>query len=241
MKNQTIIILDFGGQYRELIARRVRELGVYSEIKPCDISLEEIKKISPIGIILTGGPNSVYADETLRCDPEIFNLGIPVLGICYGAQLMTYTLGGKVEACSTSEYGRTRVKIDPQFKLFEGLDENQLVLMSHTDRIVEMPKGFSLAASSEDCPFAAIVDESRGFVATQFHPEVNATENGKAMLRNFVYGYCHAAGDYNMDDFIENQIAAIREQVGNERVILGLSGGVDSAVCAALLAKAIPC
>lgn len=240
MKNQTIIILDFGGQYRELIARRVRELGVYSEIKPCDISLEEIKKISPIGIILTGGPNSVYADETLRCDPEIFNLGIPVLGICYGAQLMTYTLGGKVEACSTSEYGRTRVKIDPQFKLFEGLDENQLVLMSHTDRIVEMPKGFSLAASSEDCPFAAIVDESRGFVATQFHPEVNATENGKAMLRNFVYGYCHAAGDYNMDDFIEKQVAAIREQVGNERVILGLSGGVDSAVCAALLAKAIP-
>ena len=161
-----------------------------------------------------------------------------MLGICYGAQLMTYTLGGKVEACSTSEYGRTRVKIDPQFKLFEGLDENQLVLMSHTDRIVEMPKGFSLAASSEDCPFAAIVDESHGFVATQFHPEVNATENGKAMLRNFVYGYCHAAGDYNMDDFIENQIAAIREQVGNERVILGLSGGVDSAVCAALLAKA---
>ena len=240
MKNQTIIILDFGGQYRELIARRVRELGVYSEIKPCDISLEEIKKIAPIGIILTGGPNSVYADETLRCDPEIFNLGIPVMGICYGAQLMTYTLGGKVEACSTSEYGRTRVKIDPQVKLFEGLDEKQLVLMSHTDRIVAMPEGFSLAAASEDCPFAAIVDERRGFVATQFHPEVNATENGKAMLRNFVYNYCHAFGDYNMDDFIEKQVAAIREQVGNERVILGLSGGVDSAVCAALLSKAIP-
>ena len=157
MKNQTIIILDFGGQYRELIARRVRELGVYSEIKPCDISLEEIKKIAPIGIILTGGPNSVYADETLRCDPEIFNLGIPVMGICYGAQLMTYTLGGKVEACSTSEYGRTRVKIDPQVKLFEGLDEKQLVLMSHTDRIVAMPEGFPLPPPPRTAPLPPLL------------------------------------------------------------------------------------
>ena len=240
MKNETVLILDFGGQYRELIARRVREFGVYSEIKPCSITADEIREIAPIGIIFTGGPNSVYADETLRCDPEIFELGVPVLGICYGAQLMTHMLGGRVEACGTSEYGQTKVTVDNRFALFEGLEKDQVVLMSHTDRIVEMPEGFSVAASTEDCPFAAIVNEEKGFVGTQFHPEVNATEHGSAMLKNFLYNYCRAAGDYNMDDFIESQVKAVREQVGNEKVILGLSGGVDSAVCAALLAKAIP-
>ncbi len=240
MKNETILILDFGGQYRELIARRVREFGVYSEIKPYTITAEEIREIGPIGIIFTGGPNSVYGDEALHCDPEIFKLGIPVLGICYGAQLMTHMLGGKVESCSTSEYGQTRVSVNNRFGLFDGLAEKQLVLMSHTDRIVEMPEGFSVAASTDDCPFAAIVNEKMGFVGTQFHPEVNATEHGNAMLKNFLHNYCHADCGYNMDDFIKSQVEAIRAQVGNEKVILGLSGGVDSAVCAALLAKAIP-
>ncbi|MDD5832181.1 MAG: glutamine-hydrolyzing GMP synthase, partial [Clostridiales bacterium] len=149
MAKELIIVLDFGGQYNQLIARRVRDLGVYAEVYPSSVGLDKIRELDPKGIIFTGGPQSVYKEESQHIDPAVFDMGIPILGICYGAQLMTYTLGGKVEACSTSEYGRTRVKIDPQFKLFEGLDENQLVLMSHTDRIVEMPKGFSLAASSE--------------------------------------------------------------------------------------------
>lgn len=239
MANQTVLIMDFGGQYKELISRRTREMGVYSIIKPGNISIDEIKKIDPIGIIFTGGPNSVYAEDSPKCDSKVLELGIPILGICYGMQLMSYLLGGEVSPCSKSEYGRIDVKIDTEAEFFKGLDERQITLMSHTDYVSKLPEGFKVTAKTENCPVAAAENKEKKLYMTQFHPEVENTKNGKKMLRTFLYDICGAKGDYSMKDYINKQIAAVREQVGSKNVVLGLSGGVDSSVCAALLSKAI--
>ncbi len=240
MKNQTVLILDFGGQYKDLIARRVRECAVYSEICAGNISSEEVRRKAPIGIIFTGGPNSVYEPDSPKCDPRIFELGIPVLGICYGAQLMCYLFGGTVERSVTSEYGQRVVQLDPDCPLFDGLDPQQVVLMSHTDQVEALPEGFRTAGASESCPNAAMFDAARKLYGVQFHPEVELTVNGLRMVHNFLYRVCGAAGDYTMEDYLEKQIAAVQAQVGGEQVLLGLSGGVDSAVCAAVLERALP-
>lgn len=240
MKNQVALILDFGGQYKELIARKVRECNVLSIIKPYDITIDEIKEIDPLCLIFTGGPNSVYLDNSPKCDERVFSLGIPVLGICYGAQLIAHMLGGKVEKCQTSEYGDTRCFVDNGNVLFGGLEKEQQVLMSHTDRITAVPEGFSVLAETAYCPIAAYGNEEKKVFGVQFHPEVENSLKGKEVIHNFLYSVCHAKGDYSMDDYIKNQIESIRKTVGNKRVLLGLSGGVDSSVCAALLAEAIP-
>ena len=240
MTSQTILILDFGGQYKELIARRVRECGVYSVVRSGDITPEEIRKIAPIGIILTGGPNSVYKEDSPRCDREIFHMGIPVLGICYGTQLLAWTMGGEVSPCSTSEYGKTKMTVDTDCPLFDGLDAEQMGLMSHTDQITRLPEGFIAAAKTADCPNASIMNREKKLYGVQFHPEVESTPNGTQMIRNFLYRVCGAVGDYNLKDLEQKLIEGIRSQVGQAHVLLGLSGGVDSSVCAALLSKAIP-
>lgn len=241
MSNQLVLVLDFGGQYKELIARRVRECNVYSLIKPGNMPLDEIKAMNPIGIILTGGPDSVYRDGSPKCDPKLFDCGIPVLGICYGIQLMAYSTGGTISSCKVSEYGRTKVKVDTSCEIFNGLDADQIGLMSHTDKISVLPAGFVSAANTAHCENAAIADVKRRLYGVQFHPEVENTPNGTEMIRNFLYRVCGAVGDYDMADYETRMIAEIRKQVGEDgRVILGLSGGVDSSVCAALLAKAIP-
>lgn len=240
MNSETVLVLDFGGQYKQLIARRVRELGVYSEIIPGNTKIPEILSKNPVGIILTGGPSSVYDENSPLCAPEIFELGIPVLGICYGVHLMCALLGGKVEKYGVSEYGKTEAEITVKSPLFDGLSPVQTVLMSHTDYISDLPDGFEGIASTRDCPYAAIQNPAKKLYGTQFHPEVVHTENGAKMLENFLFKICNAKGNYTMDDYIESQVASIRKQVGNERVLLALSGGVDSSVCAALLSMAVP-
>ncbi len=238
--SQTVLILDFGGQYKELIARRVRECNVYSVVRAGTLSAEEIRKIAPIGIILTGGPNSVYREDSPHCDKKIFDLGIPVLGICYGTQLLAWSTGGTVAPCTVSEYGKTSMRADPACVLFSGLDAAQIGLMSHTDQITVLPEGFRSVASTDNCPNAAIENPARRLYGVQFHPEVESTPNGTAIIRNFLYRVCGAAGDYNLRDLEATLIAGVRRQVGDDHVLLGLSGGVDSSVCAALLSKAIP-
>lgn len=240
MDNQLVIVLDFGGQYKELIARRVRECKVASVIKPGSMAPDDIKALGPIGIILTGGPDSVYGDDSPKCDPKLFELGIPILGICYGLQLMMYEMGGEVRTCTVSEYGRTKVMVDTSSPLFKGLEKSQIGLMSHTDQVHELPEGFKSIAHTADCPNAAVADVNRKLYGTQFHPEVENTPNGTEIIRNFLFEVCAAAGDYDIHDYETRMIREIREQVGSEHVLLGLSGGVDSSVCAALLAKAIP-
>jgi len=241
MENQKVIVLDFGGQYKQLIARRVREWGIYSSIEPGNMAIDKIREEAPIGIILTGGPSSVYSPDAPKCDPELFKMGIPILGICYGMQLMCYMLGGEVTPCNVSEYGQTTVEIDASALLFEGLGESEVALMSHTDRVSRLPEGFARIARTKDCEFAAMSNNAEKLYGVQFHPEVERTPNGNKLLYNFLYNICGAKGDYSMKDFIEKQIEAVREQVGNEeKVLLGLSGGVDSSVCAALLSQAIP-
>lgn len=237
---QVILILDFGGQYKELIARRVRECSVYSIVKPGTITLDEIREINPIGIILTGGPNSVYKEESPRCDRAIFEMGIPVLGICYGTQLLAWSTGGTVSPCDKSEYGKTKMVVDTACPLFRGLDADQIGLMSHTDQVTALPAGFTSAAHTADCPNAAMQNPQRKLYGVQFHPEVESTPNGTAIIRNYLYEVCGAAGDYNLRDLEGQLIQKVQEQVGDAHVILGLSGGVDSSVCAALLSKAIP-
>ncbi len=237
--NQTVIVLDFGGQYKELIARRVRECGVYSVIKPGDTPLKKLLELNPIGIITTGGPLSVYGEESPKCEPELFKSGIPVLGICYGFQLMSYMLGGEVSSCDVSEYGPTKAKLKTSSVLFEGMKATQNVLMSHTDFVSKIPKGFRVIAKTDNCPCGAIENPEMKLYGVQFHPEVEHTENGTRLIHNFLYNICGAVGDYTMDDYIERQVAEIRERVGNDRVILGLSGGVDSSVAAALISRAI--
>ena len=237
---QTVIILDFGGQYKELIARRVREQGVYSEIWPCDTPLEQIRAKQPIGIIFTGGPDSVNAPGHPACDPGVFDLGVPVLGICYGMQFMSHALGGEVKPCYSSEYGTMDCAVNPESRFFHGLTAGQKGLMSHTDFVSKPPEGFTVTAHTALCPAAAMENPQRGLYAVQFHPEVENTRQGKAMLHTFLYDICGAAGDYSMQDYLERVTAEVRAQVGDQRVLLGLSGGVDSSVCAALLSRAIP-
>ena len=242
MKHQTVIVLDFGGQYNQLIARRVRECGVYCEVKPYTVPLEELKGLEPIGFIFTGGPNSVYQEDAPHVDPAVFELGVPVLGICYGCQLMAQALGGQVTAAqddTAREYGKTATFFDTSCKLFKNLPEQGVSWMSHGDYMEKVPDGFVLAAHSKACPNVAIADEKRGFYGVQYHPEVNHTENGVAMIRNFLYEVCGAAGDWTMDDYKRTAVEAIREKVGGGKVLLALSGGVDSSVCAALLAEAV--
>ena len=239
MENQKVLILDFGGQYNQLIARRVRECNVYCEVHPYDMPLEEIRAYNPIGIIFTGGPSSVYEEGAPRLSREIFELGIPILGICYGVQVMAYTLGGTVEPGKIREYGRKPVKFDTKCAIFDGLPEEAEALMSHNDTIYELPEGFQSAGVTDSCPVAAMFDEARHLYGMQFHPEVTLTENGRAMIRNFLYKVCGAVGDWNMKNFAESTIEAIRRKVGDGKVLLALSGGVDSSVVAALISRAV--
>ena len=242
MKHELVLVLDFGGQYNPLIARRVRECGVYCEVKPYTTPLAELKALDPIGIIFTGGPNSVYLDTSPHVDPDIFTWGVPILGICYGCQLMAHSLGGLVTPAqedTAREYGKTATQYDTSFPLFQGLPTEGISWMSHGDYMAKVPEGFALAAHTDMCPTAAIADPARGFYGVQFHPEVNHTEHGTQMIRNFLYQVCHAKGDWTMEDYCRTAIAAIRENVGDGKVLLALSGGVDSSVAAALLAEAV--
>ncbi len=234
-----ILILDFGAQYTQVIARRVRECQVYSEIVRFDISAADVKKLKPNGIILSGGPASVYDQDAPHVDPQIFSLGIPVLGICYGMQLMAHHLGGQVEFSARREYGAAVLHVMDGSKLFEGLGPQLDIWNSHGDKVTALPTGFHAAARTENSPFAAIENSERNLFAVQFHPEVAHTPRGREILQNFVYHICHCAMDWTMGSFIEEACERIRRQVGDEKVVLGLSGGVDSSVTAALLHKAI--
>ena len=239
MSQEKVIVLDFGGQYNQLIARRVRECNVYCEVHPYYISLEKIKEMNPKGIIFTGGPNSVYLEESPVCSREIFELGIPVLGLCYGSQLMAHLLGGSVKTAPVSEYGKAEVTLDTSKNLFEGVLTDTVCWMSHTDYIETPPAGFQVTGHTSSCPVAAMECAERKLYAVQFHPEVVHTTEGQKMLSNFVYKICGCAGDWKMDSFVEKTIHEIREKVGNGRVLCALSGGVDSSVAAVMLAKAV--
>lgn len=247
MQNQKILILDFGGQYNQLIARRVRECNVYCEVKPYDMSIEEIRAYDPLGIIFTGGPNSVYAENSPHPDQGVYSLGVPILGICYGCQLLSHELGGLVTAAqddsvqddSAREYGKTNTCFDTSCMLFKGIPQESVTWMSHGDYMARVPEGFRLVAHSKACPTVGICDEKRKFYGVQFHPEVNHTEYGKDMLRNFLYEICGAVGDWTMADYKRRAIEDIRAKVGDGQVLLALSGGVDSSVAAALLAEAV--
>ena len=239
---EKILILDFGGQYNQLIARRVREQNVYCEIKPYTTTLDEIRAFAPMGIIFTGGPNSVYLEESPHVDPEVFRLGVPILGICYGCQLMAHTLGGQVTAAqedTAREYGKTVTYYDTGCKLFKGIPEQAISWMSHGDYMAKVPEGFALVAHTDACPNAAIADESRGFYGVQFHPEVNHTQFGSQMLRNFLFKVARITPDWTMSSFVERVVKEMAEQVGDKHVVCALSGGIDSTVVAVLLHKAI--
>ena len=238
---EKIIVLDYGSQYNQLISRRIREIGVFSELKSHKISAAEVRKINPVGIILSGGPNSVYEDGSFDIDPEIFELGIPILGICYGMQLLTHKLGGKVVPAGDAgnrEYGQSTLTHTPS-ALFESTPDEQTVLMSHGDAVTEIPADFVRTGTSADCPYAAIENPDKHIYGIQFHPEVRHSVYGNDILRNFALNICKAKGDWSMDNFIDMQIQKIRETVGDKRVLLGLSGGVDSSVVGVLLQKAI--
>ena len=236
---EKIIVIDFGGQYNQLIARRVRECNVYCEIYSYKTELDKIKAMNPKGIILTGGPNSCYEDGAPGCTRELFELGVPVLGLCYGAQLMMHVLGGRVERADVREYGKTDVTVDNSTELFEDVAERSICWMSHFDYISKLAPGFTAIAHTKNCPVAAAQDTSRNLYAIQFHPEVLHTEEGTKMLYNFVRGICGCHGDWRMDSFVADQIKTLREKVGDGKVLLALSGGVDSSVAAGLLSKAI--
>ncbi len=240
MQKELIIVLDFGGQYNQLIARRVRECSVYAEVHPYTMDLEEIRKRAPKGIIFTGGPNSVYEEESPHYTKEICRLGIPILGICYGSQLMAWMEGGTVQTAPVSEYGHTEVIVDePSDLLFKGVSPKTAVWMSHTDYVARIPEGFRITAHTKACPVAAMSCPERRLYATQFHPEVMHTREGQMMLRNFVYGICGCSGDWRMDSFVGNQLRDLRARIGKGKVLCALSGGVDSSVAAVLLSKAI--
>ena len=238
MKNETVIVLDFGGQYNQLIARRVRECNVYCEVLPYSTDIEKIKEKNPVGIIFTGGPNSVYAEEAPKCSKEIFEMGIPVLGICYGSQLMAQMLGGRVERADKREYGKAEISLKDS-KLFEGIENETVCWMSHTDSIDKVPDGFEVTASTSSCPTAAYENAEKRLYGVQFHPEVNHTPRGKDMLKNFLYNVCGCKGDWLMSDFAKNAIASLREKIGDKKVLCALSGGVDSSVAAVLIHKAV--
>ena len=236
---ELILILDFGGQYNQLIARRVRECNVYSEVVPYDISLEKIKEKNPKGIIFTGGPASVYGEDSPKCAEGIFELGIPILGICYGMQLMSHVLGGIVASATTREYGETNVNINNTSKLFEGFENTNVFLMSHTDYVESVPEGFNKIGYTPVCPNAAMENAEKKLYGIQFHPEVNNSVNGTQVIRNFLYNVCNCSGDWVMSSFVEEQIKILKEKIGDKKALCALSGGVDSSVAAVLLSKAI--
>ena len=239
MQQEMIIVLDFGGQYNQLIARRVRECNVYCEVHPYNMNLDKIRELNPKGIILTGGPNSVYEEGSALCEPEFFEMGIPVLGICYGSQVIAHMLGGEVATAPVSEYGKTEVTTDTKTVLFQNVSEKTICWMSHTDYIAKAPEGFSVTAHTPVCPVAAMENCERGLYAVQFHPEVVHTAEGMKMLENFVMKVCGCRGEWRMDSFVETSILQIREKVGKGKVLCALSGGVDSSVAAVLLSKAV--
>ena len=235
-----IVVLDFGSQYNQLIARRIREFGVYSELHSNTMSLEEILALKDVkGIVFSGGPNSVYEDDAPKCDPRIFECGLPILGICYGMQMMHYTLGGNVESSQERQYGRTEIEIVDDSLLFDGLPTKPTVWMSHGDKVSKLAEGFQTSATSDTCPYAATSNVEKQMYTLQFHPEVRHSEYGNDILRNFVFKICKARNNWSMQDFIQTQTKEIREKVGKDKVLLGLSGGVDSSVVAALLHQAI--
>lgn len=238
-EQEKIVVLDFGSQFNQLITRRIREFGVFSELHPHTITAEEIKEMNAVGIVFSGGPNSVYDESAFHVDPAIFELGLPILGICYGMQLMAHTHGGKVEGAATREYGKAEINITSDNKLFAELPKDQVVWMSHGDHVTAVPEGFEVIATSPACSIAAMADASRKFYAVQFHPEVRHSVYGNDLLKNFVFNVCEAKGDWSMANFIEIEIAKIREQVGDKQVLCALSGGVDSSVVAVLIHKAI--
>ncbi|MBR6915145.1 MAG: glutamine-hydrolyzing GMP synthase, partial [Clostridia bacterium] len=218
MAYQTVAILDFGGQYKELIARRVRECGVYSVILPSSVGIDDLRELSPIGIIFTGGPDSVYADDAPSCDPAVLSLGVPVLGICYGMQLLCHMTGGGVTPCEISEYGKREASLDASSPLFAGVAGTTDVLMSHTDFVSRLPDGFRITARTKACPAAACEDAARRFYGVQFHPEVETTPRGTEIIRNFLFSVCGAAGDWSTGDYLKEQIEAVRSQVGDGKI-----------------------
>lgn len=239
MKHQLVIVVDFGGQYNQLIARRVRDLNVYCEVVPYKKALDVIKEKQPIGIIFTGGPNSVYEENSPQIEKEIFELNIPILGMCYGMQLISKDFSGVVEKAKNREFGKTNAKISNQSSILKGMSDESIVWMSHTDFVSEKPEGFDIIQITDSCPVAAIANEDKKIFAVQYHPEVNHTVEGKTLIKNFLYEICKADGDWTMENFLEEQIQKIRKTVGDKKVLLALSGGVDSSVCAALLSRAI--
>lgn len=239
MAHEIVLILDFGGQYNQLIARRVRECGVYCEVRPYNTPIEEIRALNPMGIIFTGGPNSAYLDDSPHCDTEVYKLGVPILGICYGIHLMAYNLGGTVTTGDKREYGHTQTWYDTTSALFAGLPKRAISWMSHTDRVEKMPEGFVATAKTADCPVAAMENREKKFYGVQLHPEVNHSEHGTTILRNFLYNICGCKGDWSMQNYAQTVVEDLKNKVGNGKVLLALSGGVDSSVVAALLSKAV--
>ncbi len=239
-ERETILIIDFGAQYNQLIARRVRESNVYSEVVPYTITAEEIKKKNPIGIIFTGGPSSIFEEEAPRVDSEIFNLNIPILGLCYGAQLIADEFGGNVSQAKDREYGRKQLDIiKKDSKLLDSIKDNSTIWMSHTNYIDQVPEGFEIIARTDTCPVAALENKEKKLYGLQFHPEVVHTEQGKEILDNFIFNICNASGDWSIENFIDKQVAELRDRIGNKKVLCALSGGVDSSVASSLVHKAI--
>ncbi len=238
MNNELVLVLDFGGQYNQLIARRVRECNVYCEVMPYSKGVDAVREKNPVGIIFTGGPNSVYEDNSPLIDKEIFELGVPVLGICYGSQLMAHVLGGKVEKADKREYGKCELHVKDSL-IFDGIDKTTQCWMSHTDYISALPEEFEVTATTDSCPIAACENKEKRLYSVQFHPEVNHTPQGKKMLRNFLYNVCQCKGDWLMSDFAKRSIEALREKIGDKKVLCALSGGVDSSVAAVMIHKAV--
>ncbi|MGY4691154.1 glutamine-hydrolyzing GMP synthase [Salibacterium sp. K-3] len=238
-ENERIVVLDFGGQYNQLITRRIRDLGVYSELHPGSVTAEQLKDMEPDGIIFSGGPGSAYAEGAPGADPAIYDLGVPILGICYGMQLLTQHYGGRVEASNHREYGKATLQVQNSSALYSNLPAEQTVWMSHGDLITAPPEGFQTDAGNASCPVAGMSDEARGIFGVQFHPEVRHTEHGDDILKNFAFTICGCTGAWTMSNFVEEQTAYIREQVGEKNVLCALSGGVDSSVVAALIHRAI--
>lgn len=237
--NEKVLVVDFGGQYNQLIARRVRECNVYCEIISYRAGIEAIRAAAPKGIIFTGGPNSVYLEDSPTMDPAVFELGIPVLGICYGSQLMMHLLGGHVCRAPEREYGKTLVHVDTKSPMFQDVNPDTICWMSHNDYIETPAPGFAVTAYTDNCPVAAVENQEKKLYAVQFHPEVLHTQEGKKMLHNFVYEVCGCKGDWKMDSFVERSVTALREKIGDGKVLCALSGGVDSSVAAAMLSKAV--
>lgn len=236
---ERVVVLDFGGQYNQLIARRIRDLGVFSELLPASVSAEKLQKMKPMGIVFSGGPNSVYDEKSPKCDPKIFELGIPILGICYGMQMIAYHFGAKVERAYKREYGKAELEVVSDSPLFKDLDDRHQVWMSHSDVVTHAPSGFQVDGKTHSAPVAAMSDPEKQVYAVQFHPEVRHTIHGNEIIKRFLYDVCHCAGNWSMETFIDDAVREIRQTVGEQKVLCALSGGVDSSVVAALIHKAI--